>query len=199
MTSGGGSAMTFPIDLRFERLGWRAKLAIMDMSGSVVGYAPVLGSPQQRFTLFSDRSAVKPIYVIGADNPFHQWFETPRGQRLGHFGSVTTAAGRFVHVGAEPRFTFEDDSPGLSMVERLVPDLPILNALHGALVQPRTVAQRVATGESVLKIVKTRLAFDVRYRITEAGEMSASERECLLLAAIVECRLDLALFRLRGA
>lgn len=187
--------MLFPIDLTFERLGWRAKLAITDGSGRLVGYAPVLGSPKQRFTVFSDRSAAEPLYVIGADNPFNQWFETPRGQRLGHYGSVTTAAGKYVHVGSEPRFTFADDSPGWTTVERLVPDLPILNALHGALVKPRTVVQRVATGEAVLMIVKTRLAFDVRYRITETGEMSAAERECLLLAAIVECSLDLSLFQ----
>jgi|LNFM01.1.fsa_nt_gb hypothetical protein len=191
MTSAGDTAMLFPIDLRFERLGWHVKLAITDASGRVIGYAPLLGGPKQRFTVYSDRSLSGPLYVIGADNPYNQWFETAQGARLGHFGSVTTAAGRFVHVGSEPRFSFEDDSPGLSWIDVLMPGIPVLNALFGALVQPRLVARRAGTGEAVLSIVKTRLAFDLHFRIHEVGELTALERECLLLAAIVRCSFDL--------
>lgn len=190
--------MQFPVHLTFERLSWKAKLRVTDAAERTIGYAPVLGSKEQRFTMFADQTLAAPIYTIGADNPFHQWFEDAGGKRIGHYSSITTAAGKYVHVASEPRFVFIDGSPTVTFIEHCFPDVPILNAVTGAMLNPLTLAIRMPGREPVLRIAKTRLAFDVRYSLEPIGTVTALELECLLLASIIESMLDLVIYPRSG-
>lgn len=187
--------MEFPVDLTFKRLSWRVSLVISDASGKVIGHAPVLGSKAQRFAIHADRTHDEVRYWIAAEHPFTQWFETARGEKLGQFGLDPNGNGKFIFVAQEPRFRFVDGTPWRTWLEREFPDWPILNAIPGALLNPEVLAVRCDSGEVVFKIVKKRLMFDNRYRLTALATLTDPELECLMLSAIVYSMLDLALFQ----
>lgn len=181
--------MQFPIDITFKMLGWRADIHLTDAAGEMIGYMP---PPKERgrALVYASESMGPPIYAIRSEHALIHWFEDASGQRIGEYGVVPTAQGKFVSVGNEPRFQFVYESEWLDFFDSLVPSLPVLNGLTGLFLRPRTLAVRTPGGTNALRIVKKRLMIDVRYTLYALEEMSGRECECLMLSAIVYALID---------
>jgi hypothetical protein len=182
--------MEFPVDLTFRMLGWTAKLVLTDARGHTFGYVDPARRTQGCLPIYSDESLSTVLFAIRWEHGFAQWFEDRAGQRIGEFGSVPTAAGKFVKIGGEARFHFVDETPWVNFFERDFPNLPFVNALTGAMLNPSVLAVRTKPEHPVLRIVKKRQLIDIRFRIDRLNDIDDREQECLLLASMVECLWD---------
>ena len=187
--------MQFPLDITVKLLGWRAWVQVTDAAGLVVGYVPPLRKGLLHVPVYADESMGKPIYTIKAEHMFTHWFEDASGRRIGEYGITPQggmAGGKSVFVGSEPRFRFARESAFVDGMDHLVPSLPVLNALTGAFIRPRTFAVRDQDGSHVLLIVKHRQMIDIRYRLHALADITNGERECLILGALVSCLFDIS-------
>jgi hypothetical protein len=182
--------MQLPIDITFKMLAWRADLHLTDRTGRVVGYVPSSQVGHGRMPIYADQSMGRPIYTIRAETPLAHWFQDAAGQKIGEFGPVPTEAGKLVIVGGKPRYRFVSGSEWVDFLDRLMPNLPVLNGLTGAIIRPRTLAVRIGGGAKVLSIVRTRKMVDICYSVDAIEAVGDSERECLLLSALVYAWLD---------
>lgn len=182
--------MNFPVDLTFQMMSWRASVRITDAGGRVVGFVPGEGQKPGQVRIYADESQARLIYWIRSEHAFTQWFEDGDGKKLGEFGVVPTAAGKFVSVDGRRLFHFVDETPWLEFFEGLFPSLPIFNGLVGALMNPSIQALRVDGDHPVMRVVKKRLPIDISYSLHKQGEIEGRELECLVLSAIVRCLQD---------
>lgn len=185
--------MEFPVDISFKLLSWYARVHVTDGQGKLMGFVPPLRKGLLHVPVYSDESMRTPIYFIKAEHMFTHWFEDTKGRRIGEFG-ITAAGGmgggKFIFVGAKPVFEFVRPFGWAEFWEGLVPNLPVLNALTGPFVKLRTHAVRTAGNAQVLRIVKERLMFDVRYRLSTLEQLTDRELECLMLSALVFAYMD---------
>jgi hypothetical protein len=187
--------MQFPVDITFKLLGWSARVQITDGAGNVIGRVPPLKKGLLDVPVYADEVMGSPIYTIKAEHMFTHWFEDAAGRRIGEYG-ITAAGGmgggKCIFVGAEPRFYFARESEWADFLDRMIPSLPILNALTGPLIRLSTNVMRNDGNSAVLKVEKRRHMIDVSYRLHALEEVTDSERECLILAALVHSYMDLS-------
>ena len=182
--------MKFPVVVTLEMMSWRASLRITDADRRLIGFVPGTGQTPGQVRIFSDESLGELIYWIRSEHAFTQWFEDGHGRKLGEFGVVPTAAGKFISIGGSRLFHFVVETPWVEFFEKSVPNLPILNGLTGALFNPTVLGVREDGGTPVLRIVKRRLPIDIRYTLHSLGEVEGQALECLMLSALVWCLQD---------
>lgn len=180
----------FPVVITFKLLGWSARVHVADGTGSTICFAPLSAMRGGQLPIHADERLGAALYTIKAVDPFTQWFEDPAGRKIGAFGLTPTGEGKFIHVGAEPRFRFVTETEWLDSWDRLIPSVPIVNVLTGLAVQPRTLVLRMAGDTPAVRIVKKRLAFDIRYSLDALDEIEPCEFECLMLSAIIYTMQD---------
>lgn len=180
--------MEFPVHITFKLLSWSPRVHVTDGTGRLIGVVPPLRKGLLHVPVYADEDARNLIYTIKAEHMFTHWFEDAAGRRIGEYGITATGGmggGKFIFVGAEPRFQFVQQSGWADFWDGLLPSFPVLNALTGPFVKPRTLAVRSEGNPAALVVVKERLTFDVRYSLHAIEELAAGECECLVLGAIV--------------
>lgn len=189
------ASMQFPVHITWKLLSRRASVHVTDGAGATIAFAPPAGNPAGTWQVYADRKLGRPIFTISALDPFTQFFDDADGKRIGAFG-ITPAGGmsggKFVIVEGDPRFRFACESEWLDTLDRLIPSLPLVNALTGALMQTRFLVSRVPDDTPTLRLVKTRLAIDIRYSVYALSEFDDRELECLILSALVYTMMDYA-------
>jgi len=182
--------MQFPIEILFKLMGWRARILMTDGQGHVIGYAPFSRRPKGRLPIYADESMSRVIYAIRWEHALTHWFEDGQGRRLGEYGVVPTAEGKFVTIGGRQRFRFVDETPWQEFLDHCIPQIPVVNAMTGAFLSPTKRAVRIQGGPDALRIVKKRLALDVRYTVHCLSEIDDRDQECLILSSMLVCVLD---------
>ncbi len=192
--------MEFPVHITFKMLGWRADLRLSDAAGRTMAYVQSAQIRDGRLPVYADEGMGAPIYTIKAEHPFTQWFEDAAGTKVGQFGLTPLGMGKYIFVGSEPRFRLVDASPWLDFADRIIPSVPVVNGLTGAIVRPRTDAIRIQSGPDehgvieegacVLRMIKKRMMIDIRYTLDALDETTERERECLILSAMIYALQD---------
>lgn len=102
--------MRFPVDITFKMMSWRASVEITDADGRLIGFIPGTGQKPGQVRIYEDATLGRLIYWIRWEHAFTQWFEDGHGERIGEFGVVPTAAGKFVSIDGQRLFQFVDET-----------------------------------------------------------------------------------------
>jgi hypothetical protein len=182
--------MNFPIDITFQMLGWRASMLITDAAGAVIGFVPAKGHPKQQLRIFADEELATVLYRITEEHALTQWLEDGQGRRLGEFGPVPTASGKYVIIEGQRRFHFVEETPWRDLIDTLVPYIPVLNGLVRSISRTSHLGLTADGDRPVLRIERQRLMIDIRYTLHRLAAIEGRDLECLLLSSLVHCLWD---------
>ena len=188
--------LQYPLTLNFKIAALAPQISVTDASGREILYVrQKLLKLRDKIHVFSDSAQSQELYEINADRIL-DWsarfvFTDPQGRTVGAVQrqgarslwkatyDVQDAAGRDL-------FRIEEEQPWLKVIDYYVEEIPVVGWFSGYLFQPTYGVQRLATGQTDLRVTKRRTFLSRTFTIDNlAGSLPEADEVTTVLGIMI--------------
>jgi uncharacterized protein YxjI len=188
--------LRYPLTLNFKIAALAPQISVTDASGREILYVrQKLLKLRDKIHVFSDSSQSQELYEINADRIL-DWsarflFTDPQGRTAGAVqrqGTRSLWRATYVVQDAAGRdlFSIVEEQPWLKVIDLYVEEIPVVGWFSGYLFSPTYGVQRLATGQTGLRVTKRRTLLSRTFVIDNlSGTLPEAEEVSTLLGILI--------------
>jgi uncharacterized protein YxjI len=188
--------LQYPLTLNFKIAALAPQISVTDASGREILYVrQKLLKLRDKIHVFSDSSQNQELYEINADRIL-DWsarfvFTDPQGRTVGAIQrqgsrSIWRATYDIQDASGRDIYRVQEEQPWLKVIDYFVEEIPFAGTFAGYLFKPTYGVQSLATGQTALRITKSRTFLSRTFTIDNlAGGLPESEEVATLLGTMI--------------
>ncbi|HET9210213.1 MAG TPA: hypothetical protein VFR03_07435 [Thermoanaerobaculia bacterium] len=188
--------LQYPLTLNFKIAALAPQISVTDASGREILYVrQKLLKLRDKIHVFSDSSESQELYEINADRIL-DWsarfvFTDPQGRTVGAVQrqgtqSIWRATYDIQEASGRDLFRVQEEQPWLKVIDYFVEEVPFVSLFAGYLFSPTYGVQRLATGQTALRITKRRTMLSRTFTIDNLeGHLPEAEEVATVLGIMI--------------
>jgi len=188
--------LQYPLTLNFKIAALAPQISVADASGREILYVrQKLLKLRDKITVFSDSSQSQELYEINADRILdfsaRFVFTDRQGRTVGAIQrqgtrSIWKATYDIQEASGRDLFRVQEEQPWLKVIDYFVEEIPFVGMLSGYLFSPTYGVQRLATGQTALRITKHRTLLSRTFTIDNLeGQLPEPEEVATVLGIMI--------------
>jgi hypothetical protein len=173
--------LQYPLTLNFKIAALAPQISVTDASGREILYVrQKLLKLRDKIKIFSDSSQSQELYEVNADRIL-DW-----SARFVFTDSQGRTVGAVQRQGAQSLFSIQEEQPWLKVIDYFVEEIPFVGMLSGYLFSPTYGVQRLATGQTALRITKHRTLLSRTFTVDNLeGSLPEAEEVTTILGIMI--------------
>jgi uncharacterized protein YxjI len=188
--------LQYPLTLTFKIAALAPQISVTDASGREILYVrQKLLKLRDKIKIFSDSSQSQELYEVNADRIL-DWsarfvFTDPQGRTVGAVQrqgaqSFWRATYDIQEASGRDLFRIQEEQPWLKVIDYFVEEIPFVGMLSGYLFSPTYGVQRLATGQTALRITKHRTLLSRTFTVDNLeGSLPEAEEVTTILGIMI--------------
>jgi uncharacterized protein YxjI len=188
--------LQYPLTLNFKIAALAPQISVTDASGREILYVrQKLLKLRDKIKVFSDSSQSQELYEINADRIL-DWsarfvFTDTQGRTVGAVQrqgtrSIWRATYDVQEASGRDLFSIQEEQPWLKVIDYFVEEIPFVGIFAGYLFSPTYGVQRLATGQTALRITKHRTMLSRTFTIDNLeGQLPETEEVATVLGIMI--------------
>jgi uncharacterized protein YxjI len=188
--------LQYPLTLNFKIAALAPQISVTDASGREILYVrQKLLKLRDKIHVFSDSSQSQELYEINADRIL-DWsarfvFTDRQGRTVGAVQrqgaqSIWRATYDIQEASGRDLFRVQEEQPWLKVIDYFVEDIPFVGMFAGYLFSPTYGVERLATGQTALRITKRRTMLSRTFTIDNLeGQLPEPEEVATVLGIMI--------------
>jgi uncharacterized protein YxjI len=188
--------LQYPLTLNFKIAALAPQISVADASGREILYVrQKLLKLRDKIKVFSDSSQSQELYEINADRILdfsaRFVFTDRQGRTVGAIQrqgtrSIWKATYDIQEASGRDLFRVQEEQPWLKVIDYFVEEIPFVGMLSGYLFSPTYGVQRLATGQTALRITKHRTLLSRTFTIDNLeGQLPEPEEVATVLGIMI--------------
>jgi len=188
--------LQYPLTLNFKIAALAPQISVADASGREILYVrQKLLKLRDKITVFSDSSQSQELYEINADRILdfsaRFVFTDRQGRTAGAIQrqgtrSIWKATYDIQEASGRDLFRVQEEQPWLKVIDYFVEEIPFVGIFAGYLFSPTYGVQRLATGQTALRITKHRTMLSRTFTIDNLeGQLPETEEVATVLGIMI--------------
>jgi uncharacterized protein YxjI len=188
--------LQYPLTLNFKIAALAPQISVTDASGREILYVrQKLLKLRDKIHVFSDSSQSQELYEVNADRIL-DWsarfvFTDRQGRTVGAIQrqgaqSIWRATYDIQEASGRDLFRIQEEQPWLKVIDYFVEDIPFVGMFAGYLFSPTYGVQRLATGQTALRITKRRTMLSRTFTIDNLeSQLPEAEEVATVLGVLI--------------
>jgi uncharacterized protein YxjI len=188
--------LQYPLTLNFKIAALAPQISVADASGREILYVrQKLLKLRDKIKVFSDSSQSQELYEINADRILdfsaRFVFTDRQGRTVGAIQrqgtrSIWKATYDIQEASGRDLFRVQEEQPWLKVIDYFVEEIPFVSIFAGYLFSPTYGVQRLATGQTALRITKHRTLLSRTFTIDNLeGQLPETEEVATVLGIMI--------------